>query len=72
MECLNCVSTMVIRGSPGHRRCYCCNCGSIFIESGKTWHMANTTGNNAIRGYLELENDAEKEENGDEINVANY
>lgn len=68
MYCPKCATPMIIKGETGSRRCYCCNCGSMFIETydaeairQRSWKFVQTTGNNAIRGYLELEDQAEKE-----------
>lgn len=68
MYCPKCANPMITKGETGSRRCYCCNCGSMFIETydaeavhQRSWKFVQTTGNNAIRGYLELEQQAEKE-----------
>lgn len=68
MYCPKCANPMITKGETGSRRCYCYNCGSMFIETydaeaihQRSWKFVQTTGNNAIRGYLELEQQAEKE-----------
>ena len=68
MYCPKCAGKMVVKGEHGSRRCYCCNCGSILFEiydaeapSQRSWKFTQTTGNNSIREYLQLEEDIEKE-----------
>ena len=68
MYCPRCATPMVVKGEAGSRRCYCYNCGSMFIETydaeaihQRSWKFIQTTGNNAIRGYLEIEQQMEKE-----------
>ena len=68
MYCPRCATPMVVKGETGSRRCYCYNCGSMFVETydaeaihQRSWKFIQTTGNNAIRGYLEIEEQMEKE-----------
>lgn len=68
MYCPRCATPMVVKGEVGSRRCYCYNCGSMFVETydaeaihQRSWKFIQTTGNNAIRGYLEIEQQMEKE-----------
>lgn len=68
MYCPKCVNKMIIKGERGSRRCYCCNCGSMFFEiydaeapGQRSWKLTQTTGNNSIREYLQLEEEIEKE-----------
>lgn len=68
MYCPKCATTMIVKGEVGSRRCYCYNCGSMFVETydaeaihQRSWKFIQTTGNNAIREYLQLEEDVEKE-----------
>ena len=68
MYCPKCATSMIVKGEVGSRRCYCYNCGSMFVETydaeaihQRSWKFIQTTGNNAIRGYLQLEEDVEKE-----------
>ncbi len=68
MYCPKCATTMIAKGEVGSRRCYCYNCGSMFVETydaeaihQRSWKFIQTTGNNAIRGYLEIEQQLEKE-----------
>lgn len=68
MYCPKCANPMITKGETGSRRCYCCNCGSMFVETydaeaihQRSWKFIQTTGNNAIRGYLEIEQQMEKE-----------
>lgn len=68
MYCPRCATPMVVKGEVGSRRCYCYNCGSMFVETydaeaihQRSWKFIQTTGNNAIRGYLEIEEQMEKE-----------
>ena len=68
MYCPKCATTMITKGEVGSRRCYCYNCGSMFVETydaeaihQRSWKFIQTTGNNAIRGYLEIEQQIEKE-----------
>lgn len=68
MYCPKCATPMITKGETGSRRCYCYNCGSMFVETydaeaihQRSWKFIQTTGNNAIRGYLELEQQMEKE-----------
>lgn len=68
MYCPKCATTMITKGEIGSRRCYCYNCGSMFVETydaeaihQRSWKFIQTTGNNAIRGYLEIEQQLEKE-----------
>lgn len=68
MYCPRCATPMVVKGETGSRRCYCYNCGSMFVETydaeairQRSWKFIQTTGNNAIRGYLEIEQQIEKE-----------
>lgn len=68
MYCPKCANPMITKGETGSRRCYCCNCGSVFFEiydaeapGQRSWKFTQTTGNNSIREYLRLEEDIEKE-----------
>ena len=68
MYCPKCATTMITKGEVGSRRCYCYNCGSMFVETydaeaihQRSWKFIQTTGNNAIRGYLEIEQQMKKE-----------
>ena len=68
MYCPKCATTMITKGEVGSRRCYCYNCGSMFVETydaeaihQRSWKFIQTTGNNSIREYLQLEEDIEKE-----------
>lgn len=68
MYCPKCATSMIVKGEVGSRRCYCYNCGSMFVETydaeaihQRSWKFIQTTGNNAIRGYLEIEEQMEKE-----------
>ena len=58
MYCPTCGNPLAVRGNG--ERAYCCNCGLIFqrVESSKTWRcVATTSGNNAIRDYLNMEDE---------------
>lgn len=68
MYCPKCATPMITKGEVGSRRCYCYNCGSMFVETydaeaihQRSWKFIQTTGNNAIRSYLEIEQQMEKE-----------
>ena len=68
MYCPKCATSMIVNGETGSRRCYCYNCGSMFVETydagaihQRSWKFIQTTGNNAIRGYLDIEQQMEKE-----------
>ena len=68
LYCLTCGQALAVRGESPSRRAYCTNCGMIMQERSSStteagaaytsvyWSVVkNTSGNNAIRGYLDLE-----------------
>lgn len=52
--CLHCQHPMAVRGEG--TRCYCANCGVVFVFQDGAWKYAmQTSGNNSIREFLYLE-----------------